>query len=97
MTYVVVQFQKRKKKNQKYADNSHKILVLKRPEDKKQKENETPELLHRARIICFSWVDVDDELMMVNVATLRQYRIQHYLFEEHLVIFNFSKPSGCLQ
>ena len=84
MTYVVVQFQKRKKNNQKYAD-SHKILVLNRPEDKKQKENkppETPELLHRARIICFSPVDVDDQLMIVNVETLRHSSLQHYFFEE---------------
>ena len=87
MTYVVVQFQKRKKKNQKYAD-SHKILVFNRPEDKKQKENETPELLHRARIICFSRVDVDDQLMIVNVKTLRQSCPQHYFFTEHLVILN---------
>ena len=76
MAYVVVKFQKRKKKNQKYAD-SHKILVFNRPEDKKQKGNETPELLHRARIICFSRVDVGDELMMVNVETLRHSRPQH--------------------
>ena len=56
----------------RYAD-SHKILVFNRPEDKKQKENKTPELLHRARIICFSRVDVDDQLMIVvNVETLRQ-------------------------
>ena len=47
--------------------DSHKILVLNRPEDKKQKENETAELLHRARIICFLRVDVDDQLMIVNV------------------------------
>ena len=96
MTYVVVQFQKRKKKNQKYAD-SHKILVFNRPEDKKQKENETPELLHRARIICFSRVDVDDQLMIVNVETLQQACLQHFFFEERLVILNISKPSGCLQ
>ena len=96
MTYVVVQFQKRKKKNQNYAD-SHKILVFNRPEDKKQKENETAELLHRARIICFSRVDVDDELVMVNVKTLRHSCPQHYFFEEHLFILNISKPSGCLQ
>ena len=70
MTYVVVQFQKRKKKNKNYAD-SHKILVFNLPEDKKQKENETPELLRRARIICFSRVDVDDQLMIGNVETLR--------------------------
>ena len=42
-------------------------MVLNRPEDKKQKENETAELLHRARIICFLRVDVDDQLMIVNV------------------------------
>ena len=94
-----VQFQKRKKKNQKYAD-SHKILVLNRPEDKKHKENETPktpELLHRARIICFSRVDVDDQLMIVNVETLRQSCPQHYFFTEHLIILNISKLSECLQ
>ena len=87
MTYVVVQFQKRRKKNQKYAD-SHKILVFNRPEDKKQEENETAELLHRARIICFSRVDVDDQLMIVNVETLRHSYLQHYFFEERLVILN---------
>ena len=96
MAYVVVQFQKRKKKNQNYAD-SHKILVFNRPEDKKQKENETPELLHRARIICFSRVDVDDQLMIVNVKTLQQSCPQHYVFTEHLIILNISKLSECLQ
>ena len=96
MTYVVVQFQKRKKKNQKYAD-SHKILVFNRPEDKKQKENETPELLHRARIICFSRVDVDDQLMIVNVKLYDILVFSIIFFEERLVILNISKPSGCLQ
>ena len=60
------------------------------PEDKKQKENETPR-------VSFSRVDVDDELMMVNVETLRQSCPQHYFFEEHLVILNISKLSECLQ
>jgi len=36
----------------------------------------------------FSRVDVDDELMIVNVETLRQSRPQHYFFEAHLVILN---------
>ena len=70
---------RKEEEESKYAE-SHKILVLDRPEDKKQKENETAELLHRARIICFSRVDVDDELMMVNVVTLRQSCIQYYFF-----------------
>ena len=73
----------------KYAD-SHKILVFNRPEDQKQKENETPP-------VSFSRVDVDDELMMVNVETLRQSCPRHYFFEEHLVILNISKLSECLQ
>ena len=60
----------KKEEESKYAD-SHKTLMFNRPEDKKQKENENPELLHQVRIICFSRADVDDELMMVNVATLR--------------------------
>ena len=80
----------------KYAD-SHKILVLDRPEDKKQKENETAELLHRARIICFSRVDVDDQLMIVNVETLRQSCPYHYFYTEYLTILNISKLSECLQ
>ena len=41
-----------------------KFWCLNAPEDKKQKENETPR-------VSFSRVDVDDELMMVNVETLR--------------------------
>ncbi len=77
--------------------DSHKIMVLNRPEDKKQKENETPELLRRARIICFSPFDVDDQLMIVNVETLRQSCPQHYFFTEHLIILNISKLSECLQ
>ena len=59
-------------------------------EDKKQKENET------ARV-SFSRVDVDDELMMVNVVTLRQSCPRHYFSEENLVILNISTLRECLQ
>ena len=91
-------FSFRKEEESKYAE-SHKILVLDRPEDKKQKENETAELLHRARIICFyPRVDVDDQLMIVNVETLRRSCPQHYFFTERLIILmNISKLSKCLQ
>ena len=80
----------------KYTD-SHKVLVFNRPEDKKQKENETRELLHRTRIICFSRVDVDDQLMIVNVKLYDILVFSIFFFEERLVILNISKPSGCLQ
>ena len=73
MTYVVVQFQKRRKKNQSTL-TATKFWCLTALEDNKQKENETPR-------VPFSRVDVDDELMMVNVETLRQSRPQHYFFE----------------
>ena len=43
MTYVVVQFQKRRKEN-KSTLTATKFWCLTAPEDKKQKENETPEL-----------------------------------------------------
>ena len=90
MRYVVVQFQKRRKKSQSTltAKNFWCLTAL---EDKKQKENETPR-------VSFSRVDVDDELMMVNVETLRQSCPQHYFLKEHLIIIlNISKLSGCLQ
>ena len=74
----------------KYAD-SHKILVFNPPRRQEaEKENETPR-------VSFSRVDVDDELMMVNVETLRQSCPQHYFFTEHLIILNISKLSECLQ
>ena len=62
----------------------------KEEEDKKQMENETPR-------VSFSRVDVDDELMMVNVVTLRQSHPRHYFFEENLVILNISKLRECLR
>ena len=85
----IVQFQKRRKKNQSTL-TATKFWCLTAPEDKKQKENETPR-------VSFSRVDVDDELMMVNVETLRQSCPQHYFFKEYLIILNISKLSGCLQ
>ena len=42
MTYVVVQFHKRRMKNQDMLTVT-KLWSLTAPEDKKQKENETPE------------------------------------------------------
>ena len=73
MTCVVVQFQKRRKKNQSTLTGT-KFWCSIAPEDKKQKENETPKLLHRARNICFSWIDVDDQLMIILSAILFLYR-----------------------
>ena len=89
MTDVVVQFQKRRKKSQSTLIAT-KFWCLTALEDKKQKENETPR-------VSFSRVDVDDELMMVSVTTLRQSCPQHYFLKEYLVILNISKLSKCLK
>ena len=86
---MVIQFQKWRKKNQSTL-TATKFWCLTAPEDKKQKENETTR-------VSFSRVDVDGELMMVNVETLRQSCPQHYFFTEHLIILNISELSECLQ
>jgi hypothetical protein len=80
---VVVQFQKRRKKNQSTL-TATKFWCLTAPEDKKQKENETPESYTTSSNHLFFF---DDQLMMVNIATLRYSYFQGYFFYEYLRLF----------
>ena len=89
MTYVDCSVSEKEEEESKML-TATKFWCLTAPEGKKQKENETPR-------VSFSRVDVDDELMIVNIETLRQSCPQHYLFKEHLIILNISTLSGCLQ
>ena len=66
MTCVVVQFQKRKKKNQSTL-TATKLWCSIAPEDKKQKENETPEVYTEFESSIFSGLMLAIQMMMVHV------------------------------
>jgi len=77
--------------------HSHKILAYNRP-------RRAPKTRSTRKMKLLSYTPssnhlffFDDQLMMVNIATLRHSYFQFYFFNEYLVILNISKPSKCLQ